>query len=258
VEGAALQYQKDRATGYYSINQIIGAEINAAMPETPIHNITGVILVGGKSRRMGRDKAFLEVAGKPLIERVLEVFRESFAQVVLVGDRAELFADYGLPILPDIFPGSSLGGLYTGLHYAETEYVFVSSCDIPFPNAEILRYICSQKDGFDAVVPSTPLGYEPLFALYSKSCLVPIRTNLENGEFCAYAYYPQIHVRYVLSEELAHFDRDGRAFVNINTPEEFARIPLRSVSVGDRVLEMGEVRHAPCRDTTSSAAVAVL
>ena len=194
------------------------------MPEPLKHDITGVILVGGKSRRMGRDKAFLDVAGKPLFERVLEVFRKSFDRIVLVGDREERFAAYSLPVLPDIYPGSSLGGLYTGLYHAATEHVFVSSCDLPFPNADILRHLCSLKDGFDAVVPSTKYGYEPLFALYAKSCLGPIRELLDSGDFCAYAWYPQVRVRYVPYEELAHLDRDGRAFMNVNTPDEFAGI----------------------------------
>ena len=194
------------------------------MPEPLKHDITGVILVGGKSRRMGRDKAFLDVAGKPLFERVLEVFRKSFDRIVLVGDREERFAAYSLPVLPDIYPGSSLGGLYTGLYHAATEHVFVSSCDLPFPNADILRHLCSLKDGFDAVVPSTKYSYEPLFALYAKSCLGPIRELLDSGDFCAYAWYPQVRVRYVPYEELAHLDRDGRAFMNVNTPDEFAGI----------------------------------
>ena len=194
------------------------------MPEPLNHDITGVILVGGKSRRMGRDKAFLEVTGKPLFERVLEVFRESLDRIVMVGDREERFSAYGLPVLPDIYPGSSLGGLYTGLYHAATEYVFVSSCDLPYPNTDILRHLCSLKDGFDAVVPSTEYGYEPLFALYAKSCLGPIKTLLDSGDCCAYAWYPQVRVRYVPYEELAHLDRDGRAFLNINTPDEFAGI----------------------------------
>lgn len=194
------------------------------MPELLQHDITGVILVGGKSRRMGRDKAFLEIAGKPLFEIILELFRGNFARVLLVGNREERFAGYGLPVLPDIYPGSSLGGLYTGLYHAETDRVFVSSCDLPFPSAEVLRYLCSLSDGFDAVVPSTRYGYEPFFALYSKTCLAPIREQLGSGEFCAFAYYPQIKIRYVPPEELASFDRDGRAFVNVNTPEEFAKI----------------------------------
>ena len=194
------------------------------MPEPLNHDITGVVLVGGKSRRMGRDKAFLEVTGKPLFARVLEVFRESFDRTVLVGDREERFASYGLPVLPDIYPGSSLGGLYTGLYHAATEHAFVSSCDLPYPNTEILNHLCSLKDGFDAVVPSTKYGYEPLFALYAKSCLGPIKALLDSGDFCAYAYYPRVRVRYVPYEELAHLDRDGRAFMNVNTPDEFAGI----------------------------------
>lgn len=187
-------------------------------------NITGVILVGGKSRRMGRDKAFLDVAGKPLIERVLDVFRASFDRIVLVGDREERFASYNLPFVPDIYPGSSLGGLYTGLFHAETKYIFVSSCDLPFPNVDILRHLCSLQYGFDAVVPSTEHGYEPLFALYAKNCLGPIKVFLESGEFCAYAWYPNVKVRYVSDVELAHIDKDGRAFLNVNTPDEFAKI----------------------------------
>jgi molybdopterin-guanine dinucleotide biosynthesis protein A len=188
------------------------------------HDITGVILVGGKSRRMGRDKAFLQIAGKTLFERALAIFRESFDRLMLVGDRAERFAGYGLPVLPDIYPGSALGGLYTALYHAETEYIFVSSCDLPFPNRKMLLFLCSLRDGFDAVVPSTAHGFEPLFALYAKSCLGPMRELLESGNFCAYAYYPQVRVRYVQDEEIAHFNRDGRSFMNVNTPEEFEKI----------------------------------
>ena len=194
------------------------------MTITRFNDITGLILVGGKSRRMGRDKAFLEVEGNPIIERVLEVFRANFERVVLAGDRKERFTSYGINVVPDIYPGSSLGGLYTGLHEAETEYVFVSSCDLPYPNAEILRYLCSLRHDFDAVVPTTALGYEPLFAVYAKKCLGPIKSLLESGNFCAYAYYPQVKIKYVDDEELAQFNRDGRAFLNINTPEEYSKI----------------------------------
>jgi molybdenum cofactor guanylyltransferase len=193
------------------------------MSQSLENDITGIILVGGKSRRMGRDKAFLKVSGVPIFERVLEVFGKCFGHVLLVGDHEERFAGYGLTVLPDIYPGSSLGGLYTGLHHAATEYIFVSSCDIPFPNAEVVRYLLSLRTGFDAVVLATAEGYEPLFALYSKSCLATIKAQLDSGDFCAYAYYPQIKVRYVSYEELAHLDLDGKAFLNVNTPEEFLK-----------------------------------
>jgi molybdopterin-guanine dinucleotide biosynthesis protein A len=188
------------------------------------NNITGVILVGGKSLRMGRDKTLLQIAGKTLFDRVLDVFRESFDRIMLVGDRAERFAGCGLPVLPDIYPGSALGGLYTGLYHSATEHVFVGSCDLPFPNRAVVRHLCSLKSGFDAVVPTLEHGFEPLFALYAKSCLGPMRELLESGNFCAYGYYPNVRVRYVQGEELAHLDRNGRSFVNVNTPEDFERI----------------------------------
>ena len=110
------------------------------------------------------------------------MFRETFDRIVLVGGRAERFAGYGLPVLPDIYPGSALGGLYTGLYHAETEYVFVGSCDQPFPNPAIVRYLCSLKPGFDAVVPKLTHGFEPLFALYAKSCLGRDEGILESGQ----------------------------------------------------------------------------
>ena len=193
------------------------------MSDTLASDITGIILVGGKSRRMGTDKAFLKVGGVPIFERVLSVFRQCFTRIVLVGDRAERFRPYGLPVLADTYPGSSLGGLYTGLSQAETPYVFVSCCDLPYALAEIVRHLCSLRAGFDAVVVTTADGYEPLFALYGKGCLPAMKDLLDSGRCCAYAYYPRVNVRFVPYHEIAGLDPDGQAFLNVNTPEEFAR-----------------------------------
>ncbi len=193
-------------------------------------DITGGILVGGKSRRMGEDKAFLKFSGEPLFERVLEIHRKSFQRILLVGDRRERFAGYGLPVLEDIFPGSALGGLYTCLYYAQTEYVFISPCDLPFPNKGVLEHICSLRKGFDAVVPVAHHGFEPLFALYARKCLEPMKRLLESGNFCVYDFYPQVRIRYVPNGELAQLDKEGTSFLNINTPEEFARLEKRPSS----------------------------
>jgi molybdopterin-guanine dinucleotide biosynthesis protein A len=196
------------------------------MNQDSYHDITGVILVGGKSRRMGRDKAFLHIAGKTFFERVLEILGERFDRLMLVGDPVERFAVYSLPVLPDIYPGSALGGLYTALYHAKTQYIFVSSCDMAFPNSNVLCLLCSLRVGFDAVVPRSMHGFEPLFALYAKSCLEPMRNLLESGNRRIRDFYPKVLVRYVQSEELAHFDRDGRSFVNVNTLEELKTIAL--------------------------------
>ncbi|MCM0082151.1 molybdenum cofactor guanylyltransferase [Geomonas sp. Red32] len=194
------------------------------MQGTRSNDITGIILVGGKSRRMGRDKAFLRVGGRTLIDRTIELFQRCFTRVLLVGDRAERFDEHGLPVVPDIYPGSSLGGLYSGLYHAETEYIFLASCDLPFPNEAIVRHLCAAREGYDAVVPCREHGYEPLFALYSKRCLDPIKEQIATGDYCAYNYFPKIRLRSVPYLELASLDPEQNAFVNVNTPEELLEI----------------------------------
>lgn len=193
------------------------------MSDGLLYDITGVILVGGKSRRMGQDKAFLDLGGVPLFERVLRVFREIFATVILVGDRAERFSGYGLPMYSDIYPGSALGGLYTGLHHAATSHIFVSPCDMPFPDYQVIRHLCSLASGHDAVVPLASHGFEPLFAAYGKQCLGPMRDMLERGEFRVFDFYPRVTVRYVDEAELAGHGGSDRSLMNINTPQEYAR-----------------------------------
>jgi len=190
------------------------------MPEKET-DVTGVILVGGESRRMGVDKAFLEVGGTPLFERVLRVFREAFDTTILVGNHAGRFAGYGHPLFSDMYPGSSLGGLYTGLMRAETPYIFVSACDVPFPSISVARYLVSRRDGYDAVVPKGADGLEPLFAVYSKGCGERMRRLLEKRNFCISDLYPDINVRYVLPEDLARQEGAELTFLNLNTPEEY-------------------------------------
>jgi molybdenum cofactor guanylyltransferase len=189
-----------------------------------IAGMTGVILVGGKSRRMGRDKAFIPWEGRPLFERTLDIFNESFRQVILVGNHEERFADYHLPVISDLYPGSALGGLYTGLYHATTDHIFVAPCDMPYPSRELIRCLCNIRDGYDAIVPRTPQALEPLFAIYAKSCLEPMREMLENGELKVYDLYPRISTRYLCGEELARAGGSGLSLLNVNTPQEVASL----------------------------------
>ncbi|MBI1920631.1 MAG: bifunctional molybdenum cofactor guanylyltransferase MobA/molybdopterin-guanine dinucleotide biosynthesis adaptor protein MobB [Geobacter sp.] len=194
------------------------------METAKIDDITGIILVGGQSRRMGRDKALLRVGGSPLYARVLETFASAFKRVILVGDRPERFGDRNIAIVPDLYPGSALGGLYTGLYHAETERVFVAPCDIPFPNEGIIRHLCRISAGYDAVVPETGQGMEPLFAVYAKSCLGPMKELLDEDNFRIYDFYPKVRMKYVPNEELQRLDPDGTAFLNLNTPDDILRM----------------------------------
>jgi len=200
------------------------------MKKEQLADITGVILVGGKSRRMGRDKAFMTWDGAPLFEKVLRIFCESFTTTLLVGGDPERYGKYGEKILPDLYPGSALGGLYTGLYHATSDSIFVASCDMPYPSAELLRFLCSLKAGYDCVVPETEQALEPLFAVYAKSALPAMLELLESGNFRIYDLYPQLRTRYVGVAELAPFAEGGRSFVNVNTPDDFALLAKEPTS----------------------------
>ncbi len=180
-------------------------------------SVTGVILAGGKSTRMGQDKATLVVKGLPLFERVRKVFRLLFAKNLIAGDRPDL-ARPDLPCYADIYPGSALGGLYTGLLRAETEWIFVAPCDMPFPDPALIRTITALRAGYDVVVPRTRQGFEPLFACYAKSCLEPMRQLLDHRRFRVFDFYDQVRVRYLEEDELPPGWQ--KALVNLNTPED--------------------------------------
>jgi Molybdopterin-guanine dinucleotide biosynthesis protein A len=200
-------------------NDRSGAVAGVCIPQ-----VTGVVLVGGESRRMGRDKSLLILDGVTFINRIVDLFRAHFERVLLVGGARERFAGLDVEFVPDLYPGSALGGVYTGLICAETSHIFVSSCDLAFPSPAVLRYLCGFRNDYDAVVPSTKRGYEPLFAVYSKHCADPIREQLVSGNFCAFDYFSHINLRNVNYRELALVADPGAAFLNINTPEDFYRI----------------------------------
>ncbi len=207
------------------------------MDDSLLTDVTGVILVGGQSRRMGRDKALLPLGGKPLVERAIDAFRQFFARTLLVGDRGERFREFGVEIVPDIHPGSALGGLHTGLARAGTPYVFVSACDVPWPDPRVIARLCSLRGGYDVVVPRTADGLDPLFALYGTGCLPAMERMLREGNYRIFDFYPEVRTRYVEEEELADVVTPGRTFVNVNTPEEFEtirhmeeRMTIRAVS----------------------------
>lgn len=186
-----------------------------------ITDVTGVLLAGGKSLRMGYDKANIEVSGKTLAARSLDLLRQYFSEILIAGDRPDL-ALPSIPAIPDIYPGSALGGLYTGLLSARSDWIFVAPCDMPYPDYRILDVLLNHRSGYDAVVPRTPKGYEPVFALYHRNCLPHMENMLRNNHYRIYDFYQRIKVHFLMWEEMPYGWE--RSLVNINTPEELARI----------------------------------
>lgn len=200
--------------------------------------LSGVILAGGKSRRMGTDKAFLKVGGRMLIQRVLDVVEALCDDVVIVTNTPERYASFGTRLVTDIVPGAgALGGLYTGLHAASRHCSLVVACDMPFLNRALLQYMADLVGEFDAVIPALGTvcpdlsdtsnarrwGLHPLHAAYTKACLLPIERAIQQGDLRVIAFLPEVRVRFISPEEVDRFDPERRSFFNANTPEELAQ-----------------------------------
>ena len=184
-------------------------------------------MAGGRSRRMGQDKAWIELDGVPIIRRVLEVLGE-VADDVLVVANDERYGSLGVPVVGDRFPdGGALGGIATGVGAATHERVLVAACDMPFLRADLWRLLLDRADGADAVVPKVNGEYETLHALYTKACLAPMERALEGGRMRVISFFGDVRVREVGEGELRAIDPELRAFTNVNTPEELALITGR-------------------------------
>ncbi len=184
--------------------------------------MTAVILAGGESRRMGRDKAFLPLFGRPVIEWILGTLRPLFRRIIIVANRPQLYSGYGAEVMRDALDiRGPLTGIYTALSVSEGGYNFVFGCDMPFLNPGLISYMQRQADGFDAVVPMVRGLAEPLHTIYHKRLAHVIKDRLMRGERRIQSIFDAADVRYITEEEIDRIDPEKRSFVNLNTPEEY-------------------------------------
>ncbi|MBI2881416.1 MAG: molybdenum cofactor guanylyltransferase [Candidatus Tectomicrobia bacterium] len=190
-------------------------------PDGPYQDVTGVILAGGQSRRMGTDKARLKVDGVPLLDRVARVFRRTFSANLVIANDPGLYLGLGLPVHTDVYPNrGSLVGIYTGLLNAETPYIFCASCDMPFLNERLIRFLVDLRAGFDWVLPFSGHGREPLHAVYGKGCLGPMERLIAEDNLAIVGIASEVRTRRVAAEEVAALDPKFLSFMNCNTPED--------------------------------------
>lgn len=186
-------------------------------------NLSVAIIAGGKSVRMGRDKAFVKLAGKPLIQHVIERSRNlGQTETILIANQSERYRHLGLPVFSDVCPNKgSLGGIYTALTYAQSPHTLVIACDMPFIKTELLRFMIAQiSDAIDIVAPRVGGYPQGLHAIYSQSCRQPIQEQLAANRLKVIRFYDRMRVRYLDENDYEPYDVDGRSFVNLNTPEE--------------------------------------
>ncbi|NWF74923.1 MAG: molybdenum cofactor guanylyltransferase [Nitrospirae bacterium] len=185
--------------------------------------VTGVLLAGGKSRRMGEDKRSLVVGEQTLLERGLGVLRSIFHEVLVVIAQDSPPLDVNARVLRDLVSDcGSLGGVYTGLTLATTPHIFVVACDMPFLDQTVITQITSRRATADIVMARLAARLHPMHALYGKGCLTVMRQmilarQLKIQELVAHS---SLRVQYITEADLLTIDPSWRSFHNVNTPAE--------------------------------------
>lgn len=203
--------------------------LSYGMPVQDRKGITAVLLAGGRGKRLGQDKALLNIGGEPLIRRVAGRLQYLCQSIVIVGgdlpgrrsalEGLERFTP--LTFIPDLFPGKgSLGGIYSGLKTSDSSYALAVACDMPFLNLDLLKYMIDQAEGYDAVVPRIREFFEPLHAIYSRRCLDSMARLIEHDNLKIFDLFPETTVRYIHQLEVERFDPHHLSLFDINTAED--------------------------------------
>ncbi|BBO76734.1 putative molybdenum cofactor guanylyltransferase [Desulfosarcina widdelii] len=184
---------------------------------------TGVILAGGQNKRFGgQNKAFIRIGEKRIVDRLMDVFSRLFDQVVLVTNDPAAYMDVDALLVSDHFAKrSSLNGLHAGLFAAAHETAFFVACDTPFAREALIRCVLDHiEPKADIVIPSTADGFEPLFAVYRKSCLPAMANQLERDRLKIQGLFRKVRLKAIDEAELRQADPELISFFNINTPED--------------------------------------
>lgn len=205
------------------------SEPNTIHDSGRISDVTGVILAGGASRRMGRNKALMKIGGATLIERVYRTLAALFSDVIIVTNTPQEYAFIPCRKVPDIYPGQgSIAGLHAGLFSSSTQRVFIAACDMPFLNPELIRLLCSAAGESDAVIPLNREGLrEPLHALYTRTTLPVVQEIIEQGDKSILILLDRVRTRLVTPEGYCSIAGAEESFRNVNTPEEFREVTER-------------------------------
>jgi len=187
--------------------------------------VSGVVLAGGQSSRLGMDKSFVNVNGQSLIEQIVVKLARLSDDVIIVTNSPEKYDHLKARLVGDIYHGKgALGGIYSGLRTAANSYSLVVACDMPFLDLNLLCYMILLARGHDVVIPRIGGFLEPLHAIYSKSCLEPIDRLLARGGLKIIDFFFEVRVRYVEEGEVDIFDPQHLSFFNVNTPNDLEEV----------------------------------
>lgn len=183
--------------------------------------LTGFILAGGKSSRMGTDKALLSYHGKPLLNNAIELILP-FCDTVLVSGNKKEYSVSGIEPVPDIYEDCGpISGIFSVLNHSTTEWNIVLSVDMPFITRKLIEQLIANKNG-DCVVPKHSLGVEPLIGLYNKSAIETIRQMIESGDFRMTKLLSALNTNYLDCNFL--LKEQPNLFLNVNRTDDYQLI----------------------------------
>ena len=184
---------------------------------------TLAVQAGGRSSRMGRDKGLVELAGKPLVEHVIQRLAGLTQEVVITTNHPEAYLGFGHRTVGDRQPGAgALAGLATALEAAHGDPVLIVACDMPFASRALAGYMLALSAEAEAVVPRPGGEFEPLFAVYRRACLPSIERALDEGEKRVISFFPFVRLRAIEEAEARSIDAHPYCFFNVNTPADLA------------------------------------
>ncbi|WP_160724479.1 molybdenum cofactor guanylyltransferase [Bacillus sp. USDA818B3_A] len=183
-----------------------------------------IILAGGKSSRMGTNKALLKINEKPNIERTIDKLKLLFDDIILVTNDSEQYESLGVRIVPDQYPGMGpLAGVHAGLTASEYDVNFVVACDMPFVSGELAEVLISNALHYDAVVPVINGKQHPLFAMFQKQTAAKVEQSIQAGQLRMKQLLDELNVLYLTERELGAYTpiELEKVFYNMNYPEEY-------------------------------------
>jgi molybdopterin-guanine dinucleotide biosynthesis protein A len=184
--------------------------------------ISGFILAGGKSSRMGTDKALLSVQGQPLLQRMKNII-QPFCDLVFISGNNPEYSKFGDPLIQDVFSGCGpISGVYSSLNFSTTEWNLFVSVDAPFINEELIRLLIENAVGCDCVIPRHESGVEPLIAMYNRSCMPTIEKIIKTGNFKLQNLISILDAKILNCNDL--IQKYPRLFHNFNRMEDFLSI----------------------------------
>lgn len=183
--------------------------------------VSGIILAGGSSRRMGTDKASLRLGGETLLARTIHVVSQVSGDVLVIGRAQGNDTSSARYIADDIPDSGPLSGILTGLRQAKYPYAAVVACDMPFLNANVLRLLTEAAEGYDVAVPRLDGRVHPTLAVYGRSCIRVIERQIAREDLALSTLLTELRVAWVEEDEIRRVDPLARSFRNVNTPREW-------------------------------------